>query len=168
MSLDTAKLGGPYRTVFDVGAFRGDFARACLAEWPECGVESFEPLEERQGEGDPRWAWHRVALGARPAWTTMTKCVFVPSSSMLPMAKLHEDAFPYTKGGTEVGVPMETVDEYDDLVREPEELYEGAPTPDELAAFLTEAGFHHVRRVDELSHPKRPRRLLQTDELWTR
>jgi FkbM family methyltransferase len=119
MSVNPADLGGPYASVFDVGAFRGDFARACLAEWPDAGVESFEPLEERKGPGDPRWAWHRCALGASAGLATMTRCTFVPSSSVLPMAALHEQAFPYTKGGTEVEVGMARLDEFAALIREP-------------------------------------------------
>lgn len=119
MSVAPAELGGPYASVFDVGAFRGDFARACLAQWPWAGVESFEPLAERKGPGDPRWAWHRCALGAQAGLTTMTRCTFVPSSSVLPMAELHEAAFPYTKGGTEVEVGMARLDEFAELIREP-------------------------------------------------
>ncbi|MDX1539777.1 MAG: hypothetical protein R3349_00095, partial [Geminicoccaceae bacterium] len=30
-------------TVFDVGAYRGDFARTCLARWPAATVACFEP-----------------------------------------------------------------------------------------------------------------------------
>jgi hypothetical protein len=45
------------------------------------------------------------------------------------------------------------------------ELYHGAPTPDELAAFLDDAGFRHAARIDELPDP-RTGELLQSDELW--
>jgi FkbM family methyltransferase len=34
-------------TVFDVGAYRGDFARLCLEIWPETRVVAFEALESR-------------------------------------------------------------------------------------------------------------------------
>ena len=37
-------------TVFDVGAYRGDFAQLCLKIWPECKVACFEALEPRVNE----------------------------------------------------------------------------------------------------------------------
>lgn len=35
------------RTVFDVGAYRGEFAQLCLELWPECRVVCFEALKSR-------------------------------------------------------------------------------------------------------------------------
>jgi len=37
-------------TVFDVGAYRGDFARLCLQIWPTCNVACFEALEPKVNE----------------------------------------------------------------------------------------------------------------------
>ena len=37
-------------TVFDAGAYRGDFARACFAVWPGCRIACFEALEPRVQE----------------------------------------------------------------------------------------------------------------------
>lgn len=45
MALDrTLALGFAPRCIFDVGAYRGDFARQCLQRWPEAQVVCFEPL----------------------------------------------------------------------------------------------------------------------------
>jgi FkbM family methyltransferase len=38
------------RRIFDVGAYQGDFARACLAIWPETEVTAFEVLEHKVAE----------------------------------------------------------------------------------------------------------------------
>src|SRR5690242_6084030 len=36
--------------VFDVGAYRGDFAKLCLRIWPDCHVACFEPLPDKVKE----------------------------------------------------------------------------------------------------------------------
>src|SRR5438270_4273772 len=43
-------VGFQATTVFDVGAYRGDFARLCLNIWPSCNVVCFEALEPRVNE----------------------------------------------------------------------------------------------------------------------
>ena len=112
MSLDTSKLGGPYDVVFDVGAYVGDFARACLDTWPLATVHSFEPLVEPLVKDSDRWHWHRVALGADTDEAIMYRCEFLPSSSMLQMAELHKQAFPYTRGGTLQKVVVRPLEDY--------------------------------------------------------
>lgn len=42
-----AGLGFTPEFVFDVGAYRGDFARVCLSLWPRARVVCFEPLEDQ-------------------------------------------------------------------------------------------------------------------------
>lgn len=124
MSLDTEKLAGPYKTVFDVGAFQGDFARACHAAWPEAHVHCFEPLlpnpdetPAASSEAFVGWAsWHEAAVGANPGTVTINSCEFIPSSSMLRMTDLHKQAFPYTRRHNSRMVYMVTLDEYADLL----------------------------------------------------
>lgn len=117
MSIDPGLLNGPYDTVFDVGADRGDFARACLTEWPDCTVESFEPLRELVNlpDGGP-WRWHHVALGKTAGVVTMFENEFAPSSSLLPMTDLHRQAFPYTARSKEISVECRRLDEYADRI----------------------------------------------------
>jgi len=112
-------LDGPYATVFDVGAYAGDFAKACLRAWPRCIVYSFEPLAERPPYGGPRWRWRPLALGPQPGLVEMHRCPYLPSSSMLEMTDRHRQAFPYTTGGDLVSVPVETLDQHADLVKPP-------------------------------------------------
>lgn len=203
MSVNPADLGGPYEVVLDVGAFRGDFARACMAEW-RCAVISFEPLEPEPADVDttPGWQWHKVALGEQTGRVTMHQNEFIPSSSILPMADLHRQAYPFTKRTEEVEVGIAMLDEFIDFVLSPallkidvqgyelqvlkgaidtlsmidavvlevswEPLYHGAPAPAALAQLLSANGFEWKAQVDTMYHPKDPKLLLQSDELWVR
>lgn len=203
MSVSPADLQGPYDVVFDVGAYVGDFAKACLRAWPQCRVYSFDPLREVVNLPDGgRWRWHRVALGdTERRQAVLWRNEFEPSSSLLPMADAHKEAFPYTVRAESTRVEIRRLVEYaqyvegqallkidvqgaelevlkgagsaldgfDAVVLEVShiELYHGAPTPLELARFLSDHGFRHDRRVDEMPHPV-TRRLLQSDELWVR
>ena len=120
MSIDTRKLGGPYATVIDAGAFRGDFARAALEQWPDCKVLSMEPLEPKPDDTDTdRWTWFPTALGERQGRVTINRNEFVPSSSILPMAQLHKQAFPYTQQSAEADVGILPLDEFAQLVAAP-------------------------------------------------
>jgi len=122
VSFEPQDLGGPYATVIDVGAFRGDFARACLARWRDVRVLSFEPLEPapRALAGHRRrWAWYSVALGNRVGRVEINRNEFIPSSSILPMAELHREAFPYTKGSERAEVGMALLDEFYEHVSTP-------------------------------------------------
>jgi FkbM family methyltransferase len=122
VSVQPSELGGPYQTVLDVGAFRGDFAMACFEQWPDATVLSFEPLEPKPrnlADRGGRWRWYQTALGERPGQVTINRNEFVPSSSILPMAELHRKAFPYTKRATEVIVGIVPLDEFLGLVVEP-------------------------------------------------
>lgn len=117
MSVDPRDLGGRFDCVFDVGAHIGDFANSCLRAWPGCTVDSFEPLRKLANlqPGGP-WRWHQVALGELPADRTMFRCEFEPSSSLLQMADLHREAFPYTTASEAVTVPVRRLYEYADLI----------------------------------------------------
>lgn len=123
MSLDLEKLGAAYETVIDVGAFRGDFALACLRRWHEARVISFEPLNPEPRKAmrgyRRRWAWYSVALGARVGTVEMNRNEFIPSSSILPMADLHREAFPYTRQSEPVKVGVAMLDEFYEHIASP-------------------------------------------------
>lgn len=120
MSVSPTDLGGPYATVLDVGAFRGDFARACLDAWPDAHVLSFEPLEPKPADTDTdRWTWFPTAIGNANEMVTINRNEFVPSSSILPMAALHAKAFPYTAKVAEAQVGMVRLDDFRAIVAAP-------------------------------------------------
>lgn len=50
-SLERIKaLGFSPKTIFDIGAYKGDFARLCLNTWNDTNVVCFEPLKEKYEE----------------------------------------------------------------------------------------------------------------------
>lgn len=116
MSLPLDELAGPYQTVFDVGAFRGDFARACLDRWKGCRVVSFEPLEVSPPHRPQAWLWFPIALGAQSSRMQINECEFIPSSSFLTMTDLHKRAFPFTRRHKIREVSMRRLADYSDLV----------------------------------------------------
>jgi FkbM family methyltransferase len=125
MSFEAPVTGGPYATVLDVGAFRGEFALSCLRAWHETKVLSFEPLEPEPRKVTRRytrrWSWFKVALVAREGGgqATMYRNEFIPSSSILPMAELHREAFPYTRQTEPVKVGTAALDEFFEMVEAP-------------------------------------------------
>lgn len=118
MSLDTSRLGGPWTTVVDVGAFTGGFALACFEAWPLCTVHSFEPLLEVTNRFN-RWHWYRAAVGSQAGTALMHRCEFIPSSSLLEMADLHKDAFPYTRRHQVERVAVVRLDSFPEVVNAP-------------------------------------------------
>jgi FkbM family methyltransferase len=114
MSLPVEQMGGPYLTVFDVGAFQGDFATAALSRWTEATVLSFEPLLDPPValQSHPRWSWERIALGEKVGKRTMHVSSFIPSSSLFPMLELHAVTYPYTAGGHDQEVEVGRLRDY--------------------------------------------------------
>jgi FkbM family methyltransferase len=125
MSFEAPVTGGPYATVIDVGAFRGEFALSSLRAWHEAKVLSFEPLEPEPRKATRayarRWSWFKVALVAKEGGgqATMYRNEFIPSSSILPMAELHREAFPYTRKTEPVKVGTAALDEFLELIEAP-------------------------------------------------
>lgn len=113
---------GSIRTVLDIGANTGDFAITMARRFPEARVVSFEPLAaacaelERRTAGEPRCLTLRCALGEEDTELDILRCVYSPSSSILPMADLHRESFPFTAGDA---VPERTrVRRLDDVAAE--------------------------------------------------
>jgi FkbM family methyltransferase len=108
----------PIRTILDIGANVGQFARSALAVFPEARIHSFEPQPVAYAEltrwataEEPRVRTHRVALGDAEGTVDMTVNVdFTPSSSLLPTTKLAYDLFPITKRHEIQSVPLTTLD----------------------------------------------------------
>lgn len=107
----------PVRTVIDVGANVGQFATLARRLFPLAQIYAFEPLEDcvvamrRTFAGDPRCRIFPVALGAERGVVTFNRSASSASSSVLEMAELHREAFPYTAAHSEVTVPVERLDE---------------------------------------------------------
>lgn len=107
------------RTVIDVGANTGQYARSALRVFPEAIVYSFEPLP-RAFEELSLWAKDKgsrvvarnVALGAYSRVAPMhLHREHSPSSSLLATTDLAEELYPITRAQEDVLVTQITLDE---------------------------------------------------------
>jgi FkbM family methyltransferase len=113
-------LDAGIRTILDIGANTGQFARLAHEVWPAAAIYSFEPLPdcfEALKTALPASAdFHPVncALGAAAGTLEFRKALHTPSSSFLQMTDLHKEAFPESGGGQEertLSVAVRTLDE---------------------------------------------------------
>ena len=123
------KLNSPWirqagiRTVLDIGAHRGEFSSAIRVLLPQAQVYAFEPLPECSGELARRFGAggsfqaFPVAIGATHDRITMWRNSYAKSSSVLPMADLHKDSFPWSAGTMPITVEMRALDEYLDQLK---------------------------------------------------
>ena len=104
------------KTVLDVGANTGQFATIINTILPESFIYSFEPLQQcftslqQNTKRIENIKCFRFALGHEQAEVMMHANEFSPSSSILEMADLHKNAFPYTKNSTNEPVEVRTLD----------------------------------------------------------
>ena len=103
-------------TVFDIGANVGQFAKLIHEVLPTATIYSFEPLEDcyeelkkRMGKISNFKAFNFV-LGDTDGETEFHRSEFSPSSSVLPMADLHKQNFPYTAKDTIIKVRSARLD----------------------------------------------------------
>jgi FkbM family methyltransferase len=103
-------------TVLDVGSNTGQFACTIRKILPSARVYSFEPIPECAADLRKRFARDRnftcfqVAVGAEEGRARFFKNSFSPSSSLLEMANLHVNNFPYTRDQQAIGVDVRTLD----------------------------------------------------------
>jgi FkbM family methyltransferase len=90
------------RTVFDVGANTGQFARAIHEVLPEAWIYSFEPLPDCFTElqmamsGVRTFRGFNTAVAEGDGEAEFYRSSWSPSSSLLPMQELHKQNFPFT------------------------------------------------------------------------
>lgn len=91
------------KTILDIGANRGQFTARIHSLLPNAQIYAFEPLKscfeelKRTMNAVPKFTCFNFALGNENGAQIIYRNNFAPSSSMLPMEKLHIDAFPTTK-----------------------------------------------------------------------
>lgn len=104
------------RTVIDVGANVGQFASTMNHLLPDAEVYSFEPLADcyeamrLRLAGVPNFHPFKLALGSEDSMVDFQRNDFSQSSSVLPMADLHRDAFTWSAHSTTVQVKMARLD----------------------------------------------------------
>jgi len=105
------------RTVLDVGANEGQFARLIHAVLPGAVIYSFEPLPdcyERLRSALPasaRFQALNYALGEADGQLEFWRSPHSPSSSFLPMTAAHESAYPESRGSQRVEVRVRRLDD---------------------------------------------------------
>lgn len=110
------------KTILDIGANTGQFARMIHEVLPEDMLYSFEPLGDCYKEliekmkGVPNFKAFNFALGAEDVETRIHRSEFSPSSSLLPMGDLHKRAFPQTSRETLERITVKRLDGMADLL----------------------------------------------------
>jgi FkbM family methyltransferase len=105
------------KTIFDIGANIGQFAKEARDKLPQATIYSFEPLRECFDKlninmaGDENFRSFSFALGENEGNLQMNKSTYAPSSSLLPMAEMHKTLFPHTKEHTEEKIEIRRLDD---------------------------------------------------------
>lgn len=106
------------RTVLDVGANAGQFARKVRTVLPSATIHSFEPLPvvfaelERLASADGRMVAHPLALGERNGSATIEVNDFSPSSSLLPLDDGFKAQFPHLGRTHPVEIQVRRLDDW--------------------------------------------------------
>ena len=106
------------KTIIDVGANTGQFARAIHEVLPEAYIYSFEPLSDCFKElkaamrNVKKFQAINTALAATNGEQVFYRSAWSPSSSLLPMNQLHKENFPFTAEESKETVAVRRLDDY--------------------------------------------------------
>lgn len=113
---DIAKPRG-LKTILDIGANDGSFARTTRERFPDAQIISFEPLGSayqtltKRMVGDSKFQAHNIALGETAGESVIHRSASDPSSSLLPMAALHKKLYPKSAEYTDEIIRVERLDD---------------------------------------------------------
>lgn len=105
------------KTVIDVGANVGQFAKEIREKLPNAFIYSFEPLKEcfvelkKLEQLDNKIKAFNFALGEKDDKSIIHKSSYTLSSSLLNMSDIHKDEFPYTKDSTTEEIEVRKMDD---------------------------------------------------------
>ena len=105
------------KTVIDVGAHGGEFARMIKRVLPDAAIYSFEPLKdvfqrlEQETKNGSNITAFNYALGDREETVEIHRSSYAQSSSILPMAQLHKEAFPVSADHTSEKIEVKRLDD---------------------------------------------------------
>ena len=108
------------KTVLDIGGNVGRFSKTMEYLFPDAKIIAFEPLPSCHGKmvklmnNYKNFRSYNIGLGDEPAEMEMEESNHDPSSSLLPMAELHKDAFPFAEGGKKKKVQVKRLDDLED------------------------------------------------------
>jgi FkbM family methyltransferase len=104
------------KTVLDVGANQGESAIELHEKLPTARVVSFEPLPDSYQamvenlQNASWWRGFNLAAGAENGEAEIHRSEYALSSSLLPMAELHKENYPYTAGSSVQKIKVTTLD----------------------------------------------------------
>lgn len=104
-------------TILDIGANEGQFAQEIHEVFPNAFIYSFEPLsscfERLQKNMDrvEKFKAFMFAIGDFNGEKHIYKNEFSPSSSILPMGKLHKEIFPFTQNMVKEKIAVRCLDD---------------------------------------------------------
>lgn len=104
------------QTVIDVGANVGDFIASMRILLPTAQIIAIEPQPEYAQHiknrffDDKNLRILECAVGDKNEQQTFIVNEYSPSSSLLPLAKMHEEAFPHAREKTKITVAARTLD----------------------------------------------------------
>ena len=105
------------KTIIDIGAHTGQFAKEIREKLPQVKIYSFEPLKDcyqklvQNMSMDKNFKAYNFALGNKESRQEINKSASSPSSSLLSMANLHEEMYPHTKGGSKEEIEVKRLDD---------------------------------------------------------
>jgi len=109
----------PIKTIIDVGANTGQFARMIMQIFPDAQIYCFEPIDEafekleNLSKRYARLKPIKIALGDVEGYVNMFKhSNHTPSSSLLRTTRICENFYPFTKKKKEVNVKLNTLDKW--------------------------------------------------------
>jgi FkbM family methyltransferase len=91
------------KTILDIGANTGQFAKRIHEIFPDASLYSFEPIRDCYEElvsnfkGVEKFRAFNLALGNETGKLEIHRSEYSPSSSILPMGTLHKTSFPFTQ-----------------------------------------------------------------------
>ena len=104
-------------TILDIGGNIGRFSKTMEFLFPDAKIIAFEPLPscyskmEKLMNGYKNFQSYNIGLGSAPSELEMEESSHDPSSSFLPMADLHKDAFPKASTNTKKTVQVKRLDD---------------------------------------------------------
>jgi FkbM family methyltransferase len=107
------------KTVLDIGANQGQFAKLAREVFPGAVIHSFEPLPDcyealqKALPGDNNFSCYNKAVGRAVSELEFFRSVHSPSSSFLQMEDAHKQAFPESSAGQvkePIRVKVDTLD----------------------------------------------------------
>lgn len=107
-----------FGTILDIGANVGRFSITAHSVFPDAMIHAFEPLPscfasaQKALAGISNATVHNIALGDAEGELQMFANDFSPSSSILPMAQAHKDAFPFTDSTKKVPIRVQRLDDF--------------------------------------------------------